>query len=156
MNDKNFDEILGSLSWDNLDENDFLEFVQFDEVSPFEALAKLYDEKVEVLLAKINWDSLETFKNQWNKTQHRVQIQKYVKTMRGNGKNRYYEYSLMDLDFYLAMGKRLLGTMQKFHQDNTRRKNVKILRIGEGFQTRYFIEEFNPNKQAEIDNLQTE
>lgn len=130
------------MDWDDLDLGDFREFVKFDSVPPMSLLASLYEEKVEVLYCKVDWNTLEKFKNEWDKTQYRVDIEKYLDYRDG--------LSLDNIDYYLPMGKRLLKAMTKFHQESPKQKNVKILRVGEGFHTHYFVEAFNPKNKKTL------
>jgi hypothetical protein len=113
--------------WDKLKDEDYIEYVKWNAAEPDDAV--LY-ENVKVLYGWIYPQTIQEYTNQWGNIQYRLQIIKFWKQQ-----NR-----ISERPEFLSAGKRLLFEIRKYK--DREEVCVKILRIGEKFDTMYRITEY--------------
>ncbi len=126
------------MSWDNFDD-DFLEFAKFSTANQNE---HMFDDKelVMVIYVHIQSADLVEFVNRWNKTQYKIRV-KMIHTL--------FDDELSKTEYWLAGGKRLFGALKSYVQLAI--FNLKILRVGKGFDTQYAISEYERTRQHILD-----
>lgn len=125
---------------DEFDDADLMEYIQFKN-APFQ-VATMYNEKVKIVVCRIVPDSFEPYISQWNKNAIRCTVYELNYPFRDDIESFETEGPL-----FLTCGKRLLATLKRHKFES---KYVCIHRIGEGFDTEYYVEDFKPTIQTKL------
>lgn len=122
------------MNFEDIDDSEFIEIIKFDD--PIDGESILFDDVFTVYIQP-DWNSLEEFVNLWNKKRHRIKCNKIkvypkgIKVAPEVDKN---------ITYHLDIGKRLLKALKEKSKDKP--KYIKILRVGKGFDTIYYVEEY--------------
>ena len=128
--------------WDDLDIDDY-EYINWESLpSGIKLLSDIIDrEESKYLIVEPLYDTIEEFKNAWNKTQLRIIVKKIINL----GDDWFY-----DGEYYLGMGKRLFNQMKI--AKNSKWKHIEIVRTGKKYETQYAVRQLKLAKQTKIND----
>lgn len=130
---------LTEINIDDISDDMLLEFANWTTMTDIKALSEYITDEIVSYIHFYAIGSIFSFTNDWNKTQYAMKICEW----------KIYPTKdtfpvLSEFETLLAGGKRLLRELIKIVKNSW--EHVKIVRIGEKFDTRYYASEWNPKK----------
>jgi len=132
------------MDWDDFDQDDYLEFAKFRACVDGESMFP-NDPTANILYCEVVGKPIE-FVNRWSKTQYKVRVNVLNYDPRFSDSFKDMDALRSHTDSWLAGGKRLFGAVAKVKDE----PQIKIIRVGKGFDTEYFASAFKPKFQKKL------
>ena len=131
------------MDWEDFDCDDYLPFAKWQQTK---TVFDIYGQDSRIIFCKIRSKPIK-FTNKFGKEQFKVEIIQWIQHLDSNNLEIYLKN---DTNTYLAGGIRLMTALKKFISEN-QKDTMKITRVGKGFDTEYFIRDWTPSVQLNID-----